>query len=176
MKDLGHEYGTALFMLAIENGEMQAYKDALALVAEILEAEKVYYDFLQNPAIAAKERSACIASAFGKALPREVLSFLQLLCEKGRMSCFFEAVKTYFALYDAACRVANVTVTSATSLTDEEKKKLENKLKTVSGQTVAATYAVDPALLGGIIIEMDGKIIDGSLRRRLSELKGVINS
>lgn len=176
MKELGHEYGTALFMLAIENNEIEAYKNGLSLVAEIFEAEKAYYAFLQNPAIAASERSTCIASAFGKALPREVLSFLRLLCEKGRMSCFFEAVKTYLELYDAACRVANVTVTSATPLTDEEKKKLENKLKTVSGQTIAATYAVDPALLGGIIIEMDGKIIDGSLRHRLSEIKGVINT
>lgn len=176
MKELGHEYGTALFMLAIENNEMLAYQEALSLVADIFKAEEAYFAFLLNPTISAKERSACLAAAFGEALPKEVLSFLQLLCEKGRMACFFEAVKTYGALYDAACRVANVRVTSATALTDEEKQKLEAKLSTATGQTVAATYAVDPAILGGIIIETDGKIIDGSLRHRLSEIKGVINT
>ncbi len=176
MKELGHEYGEALFMLAVENGAVEAYKNALSLVSGIFKTEEAYYTFLQNPAIAAKERSLCIASAFQEALPKEVLSFLQLLCEKGRMPCFFEAVKTYFALYDAACRIANATVTSAVALTDEEKKKLEDKLKTVSGQEIAATYAVDASLLGGVIIEIDGKIIDGSLRHRLREIKGVMNT
>ena len=176
MKELGYEYGTALFMLAIENGEMQAYKDALTFVAEIFKQEETYYAFLQNPTIAAKERAACLAAAFEKALPREVLSFLQLLCEKGRMSCFFEAAKTYAELYDVACRMANATVTSAVALSDEQKTKLEEKLKAVSGRDITATYTVDASLLGGIIIEMDGKIIDGSLRHRLQEIKGVMNT
>lgn len=176
MKELGYEYGTALFMLALEKNETETYKDALTLVTEIFTKEKTYFAFLQSPAIAARERIGCLADAFGASLPQDVLSFLQLLCEKGRMSCFFEAVKAYYELYDAACRMANATVVSAVALTDEEKNKLESKLKTVSGRTVTATYAVDPSLLGGIIIEMDGKIIDGSLRHRLSEIKGVMNT
>ena len=176
MKELGYEYGKALFALALENDKVEAYKNALSFVAEIFKAEEAYYAFLQNPAIPAKERSACIAQALEKALPREVLSFLQLLCEKGRMSSFFEAAETYYMLYDAAYRIANVSVTSAVLLTDEEKKKLENKLETVAKKAIAATYTVDPSLLGGIVIEIDGKIIDGSLRHRLKEIKGVMNT
>lgn len=176
MKELGYEYGEALFALALENDSLESYHTALSLVADTFDGEKVYYEFLQNPTVAAKERVGCIKEAFGREIPTEVLSFLCLLCEKGRMGCFFEAFKTYTALYDAARRVTNVTVTSAVALTEDEKEKLMTKLCAAKGQTVNASYTVDPTILGGIIIETDGKIIDASLRRRLFEIKGVMNT
>ena len=176
MKDIGNEYGTALFLLACENDKMKEYGKALTEVAAAFEEEAAYFEFLKNPAIPARERGASLTAVFENALPEEVLSFLLLLCDKGRMPIFFEAFKSYKALLDAAEHVANAHVTSAVELTAEEKVKLLDKLKTVSRSDVVATYAIDASLLGGLIIEIDGKIIDGSLRHRLSEIKGVINN
>ena len=176
MKNVGNEYGTALFMLAAEEGKIKEYGDALTKVADAFREEGAYFSFLQNPAISLQERVASIKTVFGAILPESVLSFLLLLSEKGRMSSFFDAFDTYMKLLLEAKRVSNVKITSAVALTDEEKEKLENKLKTASGRKILASYAVDPALLGGLIIEMDDKIIDGSLRHRLSEIKGVINN
>mgnify|MGYP002517652746 CR=1 FL=1 len=56
-----------------------------------------------------------------------------------------------------------------------DEQKLERKLEAVLGGTVNAAYAVDESLLGGLMVEADGKIMDGSLRRRLREIKDVMN-
>ncbi len=176
MKNVGNEYGTALYMLAAEEGKTKAYATALDTVARAFDEEPTYFEFLQSPAVSAKERIQSIAAVFEAVLPTDVLSFLMLLCEKGRMACFYDAKKAYQALLDDAERVLNARVTSAVALTAEEKEKLENKLKTASERSVSVEYLIDPAILGGLIIETDGKIMDGSLRHRLFEIKGVINN
>ena len=116
-----------------------------------------------------------IEQAFGGRVPERVLCYLMLLCEKGRMDSFMRSVDEYNALYDASERISDVKVTSAVPLTEAEKQKLERKLEAVLGGTVNAAYAVDESLLGGLMVEADGKIMDGSLRRRLREIKDVMN-
>lgn len=175
MLDVGKEYGAALYMLACENGEQALYADALQVVAEQFVAEPDYPAFLSSPSIPQSERLSAIEAAFAEHLPREVVSFLMLLCEKGRMECFSAAVAEYRALLNAATHIFDARVTCATALTDAEKEKLTKKLETIYGGQIRTTYVVDPSLLGGLIVEIDGKIMDGSLRRRLRDVKEVMN-
>ena len=101
---------------------------------------------------------------------------LKLLCEKGRISYFIESVDEYNSLLDASEHISNVKITSAVELTDAEKQKLITKLELIDNCKVRAEYFVDSKLLGGLIVEVDGKIMDGSLRHRLHEVKEVINA
>ena len=80
------------------------------------------------------------------------------------------------ALLDASSRVIYAKITSAVVLTDAEKAKLIRKLEDTHKGKVQAEYLVLPELLGGVIVEIDGKILDGSLRHRLREMKDVMNS
>ena len=91
------------------------------------------------------------------------------------MDCFLRSVEEDNALYDASEHISDVRVTSAVALTDAEKQKLESKLTAVLGGEINALYVVDESLLGGLMVEADGKIMDGSLRRRLHEVKDVMN-
>ena len=175
MTDIGKEYGAALFMLACEAGEKRGYSDALGSIKEIFSENPEYPVFLSSPSVPMSERLASIEGAFGDSLPEHVLSFLILLCEKGRIECFSEAVEEYNALLDASERVSNVRVTSANELTDEEKEKLKSKLESVCKGEVRIEYFTDASLIGGLIVDIDGKIMDGSLRQRLREVKDVIN-
>ncbi|MBO7178183.1 MAG: ATP synthase F1 subunit delta, partial [Clostridia bacterium] len=86
-----------------------------------------------------------------------------------------ESVDEYNALLNASERVFTAKVTSAQELTLEEKDKLIQKLEKSYLGKVQAEYLVDGALLGGMIVEIDGKVMDGSLRRRLQDVKEVIN-
>ena len=91
------------------------------------------------------------------------------------MTCFESAMNEYNALLDASEHIFNAKVTSAAPLTESEREKLKNKLETVYHGTVHMTYEVDPSLLGGLIVDVDGKIMDGSLRQRLRDVKDVMN-
>ena len=176
MHEIGSEYGTALFMLAAENNQKREYQRALATVKAAFSENPDYFAFLQSPAIEKSERLASLEAVFAVDLPEYVLSFLMLLLDKGRLSFFFECCEAYEELLAASEHVAADKITSALPLTEDEKEKLIQKLKKLCRAEVIATYEIDEAILGGVIIEVDGKIIDGSLRHRLIEIKGVMNT
>ena len=175
MSDIGKEYGAALFMLACESGEQKSFANALQTVRDSFSECPEYPVFLASPSVSLGERLGAIERAFSNRIPGHVLSFLMLLCEKGRMQCFEAAVSEYNALLDASEHISNAKVTSASPLTAEEKEKLKNKLETVYHGTVHMTYEVNASLLGGVIVEVDGKIMDGSLRQRLRDVKDVMS-
>ena len=131
-------------------------------------------DLLASPAIPTGERIECIGKAFEGFVPEHVLNFVQLLCENGKITMFDECVKEYKKLLDVANKVTKARVVSFVELTDSEKNRLTEKLEKISGNRVQAEYFTDPSVLGGIIIEMDGKIIDGSLAHRLQKVKDVM--
>ena len=174
MTSIGKEYGAALFMLASEKGARREYYEGLQRIAAVFEAEPSYPEMLACPAIPKKERLNAIAAAFSD-LAEHLLSFLQLLCEKGRIAVFPEAVEEYKALLDASERVLTARVTSARTLSEGERERLLARLSHRFGGSVTAEYSVDPALLSGLIVELDGRVLDGSLRHRLDEAKEVMN-
>ena len=175
MTEIGKEYGAALFMLACEEKAERSYAEALDTVKQIFLEEPTYIEMLSSPSISLCERLNAIENAFKEAVPENVLSYLMLLCEKGRMPHFFDSVEEYVSLFNASERVSDAKITSAIELTEEEKQKLIKKLEAMIGGKVNVEYFTDAALLGGVIVEIDGKIIDGSLRHRLNDIKEVMN-
>lgn len=176
MNDISKEYGTALFALAVEADKKRPYAEDLKLVSDAFKESEAYYSFLSSPSVSRRERLDSIQTVFGGAISADVLSFLKLLTEKGRMSCFFDAEKAYLELLDASERIMKVKVTTAVALTDEELDKLKQKLEKRYGGTVVLQTTLDPALLGGIVVEAEDKVMDGSLRNRLQQVKEVIST
>ena len=176
MTEISKEYGAALFMLACESGLKHEFAAQLESIKAIFGENPQYEQLLTSPGVSMKDRMSAIDAVFADSLHEYVLSYLKLLCEKGRMNCFMESAEEYLALLDASEHIVSVKVTSAVELTDGEKQKLINKLELIEKCKVEAEYSVDAALLGGLIVEMDGKILDGSVRHRLYEVKEVINT
>lgn len=176
MAEISKEYGTALFMLACEEQKQEEYASALQTMEEAFAQNEGFLDLLCSPGIPLAERLEVIDTVFAACLPAHMLSYVKLLCEKGRLGGFCEAAETYRALLDASQHVANVTVTSAVELTDAEKQKLTAKLEQLEKGRVRADYIVDESVLGGLVVEIDGRILDGSLRHRLQEVKEVMNT
>lgn len=172
---MSKEYGTALFTLAKECAAEAAYKEALDTVGSVLRDNPAYVEFLASPGIPKQERTAAIEQAFAGRVPEHIVSFLQLLCEKGHIRSFPACVSEYEALYDASRKIATATVVSAVPLTDSEKDRLQRALEKKSGQTVQLVCSTDPSLLGGLVVEMNGTVIDGTLRYQLHEVKDVMS-
>ena len=175
MSDVSNEYAKALFMLATETGNGKEYKEALGIVLEAFEKNPVYPEFLSTFAIPLDERLNALETAFSDRIPRNVLSFVKLLCEKKHIGEFAQCVAEYNAMYDEICDISNAKVTSAVELKDDEKASLIEKLEKISGKKTFVEYTVDKSIIGGLIVEMDGKIMDSSLRKHLKDVKDVIS-
>ncbi|MBQ3259126.1 MAG: ATP synthase F1 subunit delta [Clostridia bacterium] len=175
MNDTAREYAVALFELAAEQDELNAVGEGLAFVKDRLAEQPAYIEFLSSPAVPKAERVAALCAAFEGAVPQTVLSFLCVLCENGRLADFDTQATIYDQLYRESQKISTAHVTSAVPLTDEQKARLCEQLKQKTGHTVSLDCTVDGALLGGIVVELDGKRLDGSVKHRLQVLKGVMN-
>ena len=174
MTDLSREYAEALFALATETDQTKEYLDALDTAAALLEDNAEYVELLACPAIPRDERDTLLAQALGSALPEQVLAFIQLLCAHGRIRSLGDCVAQYRLLYQTAVAMSTAQVVSAVPLTEQEKEQLAAALTARMGRTVTLECAVDESLLGGMVVHVDGKVLDGSLRSRLHAVKEVM--
>lgn len=169
------EYAAALFELAQETDSVQAISDSLDTVLAVFEENPEYMDFLSSPNIPKSERIAAIEQAFTGSVPEYVVSFLSLFCERGRIRSLKECISEYRQLCDAANKISVADVASAVELTEAQKSALTAKLEKICGNTVVLNCTVDESLLGGMVVSVDGRVIDGSVKRKLHELKEVMH-
>ena len=174
MSDVSNEYAKALFMLASEKKCREEYKNALDIITEVFNENPLYTEFLSTFAIPLSERVSALEAAFSDAIPRDVLSFLKLLCEKKHIMEFSECARQYIEMYNDIGKILNAKVISAVTLTDEEKAALQDKLEKTSGRKMVIEYTVDKSIIGGLIVETGEKIMDASLKKHLKGVKDVI--
>lgn len=171
----GKNYAAALFELAQEKGCEEEYGNALEMVGKIFEQNPKYIDLLTSPAISLSERLSALEKAFSDALPDDILSFLKLLCENLQMYAVQECILEYKSLLNNIKKVKIAKVISAVELGDAEKSALTGKLSSMTDSTVILDCTIDKSILGGIAVEVDGMVFDGTLRRRLKDVKDAMN-
>lgn len=171
---ISKEYAMALFSLGVESGAQTEIYSNLAHVAKVFEDAPQLADYLLSPGIPRATRLQTLKDAFEGDTHEYVVSFLSLLCEHKDIDILSECIVEYNKLYEQNKNLSHALVKSAEPLTDEEKAKLIAKLEKVSGKSVDAEYRIDKSILGGVVVEMEGTIIDGSLKHRLESVKEVI--
>jgi len=167
------EYATALFSIAVEEGKTSEFFAALKTVRAVIGENPEYTEYLSSPAVALSERLQSVDEAFG-GMEESVVSFIKLLCENGRAKLILKCIDEFEALVMEASSVTVAKVSSAIELSEKQRTALCEKLVALTGKTVTAEYSVDPSLIGGVKIEIEGKVYDGSLKNRLRDVKDVI--
>lgn len=175
MTELAKRYGGALYELAADEQLEVQLLEELDFAAECFRQEPDYLRLLSAPNLPKKERCALLDEAFGKALHPYIVNFMKLLCEEGVMREIAGCARTYRTLYNKAHDILEVTATSAVALDAAAQEKLRAKLAASTGKTIDLTVKVDPALLGGIRLDMDGVQMDGTVRHRLDAMRQSIS-
>lgn len=175
MTKMSNEYADALFSLAMDNQAEDETLSSLHLVRDAFRETPDALAMLASPSIPKSERLQAMEEAFGSHLPQHVMGYLHVLCNNGHIREFEDSVKAYEELYDSAKKLSTAVVTSAVELSDAQKDQLKAKLEKRLGRTIRLECSVDESLLGGLVVRVDGKVIDGSLKHRLDEIKEVMN-
>jgi F-type H+-transporting ATPase subunit delta len=103
-------------------------------------------------------------------LNKEQSNFVRILAQSGRLEVVAEIAEMFEVLRAEAEKSAQVTVSSAFALNDAQQQKIAAALKSRLGCDIKLSCNVDKTLLGGIVIRMGDKVIDGSANTRLTEL------
>ena len=174
MNEIGREYASAIFEIALREDIRNEVYDSLATVKHVFKHEPAYIDFLMSPAIPTSERKEAIKQSFGGQVVEPVLGLLTVLTVNGHLRSIFDVIEAYRVFYRESTKKSDAYVTSAVERSEEQKAKLRDTLMRKSGHKVYMRYKVDPKLLGGLVVEMDGIRYDGSLSHRLKETKDVM--
>lgn len=170
MSAIGNEYGGALFLLASEEGNLDEVAEALEGCGELFEKEPMYVSFLATPGIPIEERIGALGRAFHGRVPDCVSDFICLLVERGYIRFFSDCREEYEKQYNLLKNISIAEAFSARELSEEEKKKLCSRLEAATGRRIKLKTTVDEAIVGGMIVKIDGRLYDGSIRSRITDI------
>jgi F-type H+-transporting ATPase subunit delta len=130
---------------------------------------------LANPLLSAERRRALIGSIAEELKLRPTTrNFLNLLADHQRLDQLTAIAEQYERLVDQALGRVRARIVSAAEISADEQRSLVAALERLTGKTVLAERVVDPELLGGMSVEVEGKVYDGSLRTQLERLAASI--
>ncbi len=161
-------YAEAAFQLATRDGSIETWRRELEQAAAATDGQLM--DVLANPALPLDQRLDVTNRVFAN-LSQPVRSILALLVRRRRIEQLPRVAAEFVRLDDIRQGITHATATSAAPLTDLEVKALTARLEQLSGGRVELTTDVDAGLLGGIIVRVGDRLIDGSVRGRLERLR-----
>lgn len=167
-------YGTALFDAACEAGKKEQILEEATEVLGILEQEPDLRAFINYPAISAQDKKAAVKNIFDGKICDELLNFIYVLIDKRRTMHFDKMIKVYKKLADKESGVSYGTVYSVEPLSEEHIAELEKDASKLFAANVKLDNELDPKLIGGVKLLVDGKMIDASIRKKFSDLKNSV--
>ena len=171
MADVAKEYGSALFELADEEGIEECILHELLVLKDILKSNPDFMKLLDAPNINLDERIGTIDMVFKDKLHKYLCSFMKLMTERRHIPYLFACFSEYERCYEEHNAIVEAHVTSAVELSETQKKALFEKLREKAGKKIVMKCHVEPELIGGIKVNMDGVLFEGSIRARLDELR-----
>lgn len=166
-------YAKAIFELARDGDAFEEWASLLALACTAVE-DDAFLAYMHSPDAEPGRLVDIILSVCGECAGELGQNFLRLLAENHRLSSLPAIAQEFESLRDEYENVADVAVTSAIPLSQEQKQEIEAAMKSRLGKNVRLNCDVDAALIGGAIIRSGDVVIDGSLRGRLDQLAGVV--
>ena len=168
---LAGRYAVALFELAQEQSELDVVAGDLHDLREML-AESADLERLIRSPVLSREEQARALNALGEraGFARLTRQFLGLLAHKRRLFALPQVIEAYDAMLAEHRGEVGAEVVSAVPLSAEQLDSVQRQLAGAVGQTVKLSTAVDPRLLGGLVVRVGSRMIDASIRTKLHQL------
>lgn len=166
-------YAEAAFQLAERDGSIETWRRELEQAAA--ETDGQLMAVLANPALPLDERLTAANRVFA-GLSQPVRNLVLLLVKRHRIEQLPRVAGEFARLDDRRNGITHATATSAAPLTDLETRALTARLEQMTGGRIALTTDVDESLLGGLVVRVGDRLIDGSVRGRLERLRNQLAS
>jgi F-type H+-transporting ATPase subunit delta len=167
---IARNYAETLFELGEQSGNTERYVDLLDAMAAAVEQSPQIQAILMSPKVPKSEKSRMLGEAL-RGTPREFVLFLQALVKRGRQQILREIATEYLALLDQKLDRVRAGVTLARQPDEKLKRTIQELLSRQLGKQVLTAFSVDPEILGGSIVRVGERVLDGSLRRRMTRLR-----
>ena len=165
-------YAMALFELAHDTNQLDETAAALRTIEVLLNESQDLSRLVRSPVFSASEQaSAIIAIAKQAQLPTLISNFLQLLVKNRRLFALRDIISGFRTLLADYRNEVTAEITSAVQLNEAQAEDLKATLKAKTGRDITLNLRVDPSILGGLIVRIGSRMVDSSIRTKLSTLK-----
>ncbi len=160
-------YSEAIFDYAIEEGRLDDIQQEFNFVVKAFTEFPDFYNIIKTPKINIEEKKMVLEETFKDSISQTLLNFLKIIIDKNRGTDILDIKRDFDLRVDAHNGVITATVESVIPLTEEQLESLANNLYQRTGKKVKISTALNPKLLGGVVVKMGDQIIDGSVRFKL---------
>ena len=164
-------YGQSLYDLAAEEGLSEEILKQMEMVDVLFKENPAYITLLSEPSIPRRERLGLLEEAFKDQLHPYLLNYLMILLENSLLRGYSASCRTYRSSYYKDHGIEEATVTSAVALSQAQAEALQARLEAISGKKILLRQRVDSSILGGLKVEIGGKLLDGTVMGRLTDLR-----
>jgi F-type H+-transporting ATPase subunit delta len=171
MSDRNQYYAEAFINVLLAEGKGNDVSDELFRFAKVLEANDELRDALGDPHLPLERRLQIVEDLLANKANAATVGLVQLLVTTGRISQMSEIVDRVLESSASRSDRTLAQVRSAVPLTDDQKARLAESLKAITGKEVDLLIEVDPDVLGGLVTQIGDTVIDGSIRQRLNQLR-----
>lgn len=168
---IGRRYAQALFSVARQHGMVRGVEDDLNSLVTLYDTDENFRELLILPQNSREEKVQKLEKLFGDRATALTMQVLRLMVEKGRESSLHNLHDEFVRLRRSDEGVLYAEISSADQLSPEEKQALVTKLQSTLGKTIEPTFSVNPALMGGVRVEYDNFVLDGSVRGALNRMR-----
>lgn len=174
---ISDRYVKALYDLAQSAGALEAVERDLGQLAALVGSSEPLQKFLANPLLSRSQKAAAMKELLGKMQAHELTQrFVAALAGNLRLPMLAEVIASFENYIARARGVVRARVTAAQPLTPAQADAIGSALSKASGRKVSITTRHNPAILGGIVVDFDGMMIDGSVASKLKRLEKTLKT
>ena len=168
--EVAQRYASAFFDLAQDEGKVDALESDLTAIGKAIEESDALKSLIASPVYSRAEKESAITAILSQADPL-TRNLAALMASNGRLFALPGVIAAFRQLAAEARGEVSAEAISAVALSDDQQKRLRAEIEASIGKAVNLQTRVDESLLGGLIVKVGSKMVDSSLRTKLTRLK-----
>ena len=175
-KLVSKRYAYALFEAGLELNKLDVFKEDLQVIAHVLNVEPQIQKILSHPKISKDEKKDLMSSIFGGKVSQEMLNFLYIIVDKRREGNLMEISDQFNELFNEHKNIVEVTAITAVPMDRKAQDRLAVVLGNKINKTIRLRNIVDKDIIGGVLLKVENKIIDGTVKGQLESMEKAIKN
>lgn len=168
---IAKRYAKALFDFSQEVGKTKDIFNDMSLVYSIFSESKEFINFLRNPIVKGSKKMLVFREAFNGSVNDITLKYIEIITKGKRESLLPEISKQYISLFKESIGLKTATIKTAVALDEAERKSIIANLMKLTKKDIELLETIDSSLLGGFVLQIDGKQYDASFKSKINKLK-----
>ena len=176
MSNISKAYADALFELSLEENILDEIMEQVLSLSEILSRNADFVKLLNAPTVTKEEKVTISDNIFSGKINKNLLNFIKVMIERKDTAEIRASFTDFEKMYNKHNNIEKAVATTAVPMTDDLKAKLVDKLQSLTGKNIVLTNKVDPACLGGVILQFSDMQFNDSISNKLETLKNQLKN